>query len=65
MGCGASLDARYDDPMPVLVFGATGLVGGAVAMALLRDRRFQVKAVTRTPTANAARHLAEHGKWLS
>ncbi|XP_025090113.1 nmrA-like family domain-containing protein 1 [Pomacea canaliculata] len=61
MGCGASLDARYDDPMPVLVFGATGLVGGAVAMALLRDRRFQVKAVTRTPTANAARHLAEHG----
>ncbi|KAK7475908.1 hypothetical protein BaRGS_00032876 [Batillaria attramentaria] len=49
----------YDDPMPVVVFGSTGLVGGAVARALLRDRRFQVKAVTRTPTTDVARKLAE------
>ncbi|KAL8572473.1 hypothetical protein ACOMHN_005619 [Nucella lapillus] len=61
MGCGSSLDAMYDDPMPVVVFGATGLVGGAVARALLRDRRFEVKAVTRTPTNDASRKLAEEG----
>nr|KAG5691360.1 hypothetical protein BaRGS_033409 [Batillaria attramentaria] len=61
MGCGSSLDAMYDDPMPVVVFGSTGLVGGAVARALLRDRRFQVKAVTRTPTTDVARKLAEEG----
>ncbi|XP_076456689.1 nmrA-like family domain-containing protein 1 [Babylonia areolata] len=59
MGCGSSLDAMYDDPMPVVVFGATGMLGGAVAKALLRDRRFQVKAVTRTPTTDTARKLAE------
>ena len=62
MGCGSSLDAMYDDPMPVVVFGATGVVGGAVARALLRDRRFEVKAVTRTPTTDVARKLAEEGK---
>ena len=62
MGCGSSLDAMYDDPMPVVVFGATGLVGGAVARALLRDRRFEVKAVTRTPTTDSARKLAEEGE---
>ncbi|XP_076437609.1 nmrA-like family domain-containing protein 1 [Babylonia areolata] len=61
MGCGSSLDAMYDDPMPVVVFGATGLVGGAVARVLLRDRRFEVKAVTRTPTTDVARKLAEEG----
>ena len=53
----------YDDPMPVVVFGCTGLVGGAVARALLRDRRFEVKAVTRTPTTDAARKLAEEGEY--
>ena len=62
MGCGSSLDAMYDDPMPVVVFGATGLVGGAVARALIRDRRFEVKAVTRTPTTDSARKLAEEGE---
>ncbi|KAL8575973.1 hypothetical protein ACOMHN_051991 [Nucella lapillus] len=61
MGCGSSLDAMYDDPMPVVVFGATGLLGGTVAKALLRDRRFEVKAVTRTPTIDTARKLAEEG----
>ncbi|KAK7091790.1 nmrA-like family domain-containing protein 1 [Littorina saxatilis] len=61
MGCGSSLDAMYDDPMPVVVFGATGLVGGAVARALLRDKRFEVKAVTRSPTTDVSRKLAEEG----
>lgn len=61
MGCGSSLDAMYDDPMPVVVFGATGLVGGAVARALLKDKRFEVKAVTRSPTTDVARKLAEEG----
>ena len=44
----------------VLVTGATGHQGGAVARHLL-ERGFQVRAVTRDPTKPAARALAERG----
>ncbi|RUS76785.1 hypothetical protein EGW08_015462 [Elysia chlorotica] len=47
--------------MPVVVIGATGTVGGAVARALLKDHRFTVRAVTRTPSTDQARALAEEG----
>lgn len=51
--------------MPVVVFGATGMIGGAVVRALLKDHRFTVRAVTRTPTTDEARALAEEGKLTS
>ncbi|XP_035824863.1 nmrA-like family domain-containing protein 1 [Aplysia californica] len=61
MGCAGSKDVHLKSPMPVVVFGATGTVGGEVARALLRDHRFAVRAVTRTPTTDQARALAEEG----
>ncbi|KAK6167351.1 hypothetical protein SNE40_021402 [Patella caerulea] len=62
MGCGASLDSRDIDQLNVVVFGATGMIGGAVIRSLLRTGpKFKVKAVTRTPTSDAARQLAEDG----
>jgi uncharacterized protein YbjT (DUF2867 family) len=47
-------------PISVLVTGATGKQGGAVARALL-DRGHDVRALTRDPSAPAARELAAHG----
>ena len=44
----------------VLVTGATGLQGGAVARTLL-ERGHQVRALTRHPDAPAARALGQHG----
>jgi uncharacterized protein YbjT (DUF2867 family) len=44
----------------VLVTGATGQQGGAVAHALL-SRGHRVKALTRKPDSDAARHLASAG----
>src|SRR5258705_6411198 len=44
----------------VLVTGATGSQGGAVAKRLL-DRGHQVRAVTRNPDAPAAKALAARG----
>lgn len=60
MGCGTTKMSAKGQ-MPVVVFGATGTVGGAVARALLKDERFCVRAVTRTPTTDEARALAEEG----
>ena len=45
---------------PVLVSGATGNQGGAVARNLL-ERGFEVRALTRDPDKPAARLLAERG----
>ena len=47
----------------ITVFGATGAQGGGLARAILADRqrRFQLRAVTRTPDSPAARTLAEAG----
>lgn len=48
------------DAPTVLVAGATGLQGGAVARALL-DREVPVRGLTRTPESEAAGALAELG----
>jgi uncharacterized protein YbjT (DUF2867 family) len=45
----------------VVVTGATGRQGGAVARHLLRGRTFRVRALTRDPAKPAARALAELG----
>ena len=62
MGCGSSSEFSDDEPRTVVVFGATGLLGGAVARALLTDPlHFRVRAVTRRPSSEKARKLAEEG----
>ena len=61
MGCGASVvidEAR----MTAVVFGANGMVGGAVAKILVNHPRFTVKAITRKPTSDVVRQLAEDGQ---
>jgi uncharacterized protein YbjT (DUF2867 family) len=45
----------------ILVTGATGQQGGAVARHLLKDRAFTVRALTRSPNKPAARTLAQQG----
>lgn len=47
----------------IAVIGATGAQGGGLVRALLRDpwQRFRVRALTRQPTARAARALAQAG----
>jgi uncharacterized protein YbjT (DUF2867 family) len=50
-------------PRSVLVTGATGQQGGAVARALL-SRGHRVKALTRNPDSDAARHLMLAGAHL-
>ena len=65
MGCSPSSEFPEDEPRTVVVFGATGLLGGAVARALLEDPlRFRVRAVTRRPSSEKARKLAEDGKYF-
>lgn len=62
MGCGSSSEFPDDEPRTVVVFGATGLLGGSVAYALLEDPlRYRVRAVTRRPSSERARKLAEEG----
>ncbi|XP_060066123.1 nmrA-like family domain-containing protein 1 [Ylistrum balloti] len=61
MGCGSSMDS-FDEPKTVVVFGATGLLGGSVARALLSDPfKFRVRCVTRKTNSDKARELAELG----
>lgn len=50
-----------DDARVVLVTGATGKQGGAVARALLTEDSFRVRALTRDPHSAAALILAELG----
>jgi NAD(P)-dependent dehydrogenase (short-subunit alcohol dehydrogenase family) len=62
MGCGSSYDAS-DGPKIVVVFGATGLLGGAIARRLLQEPfLYKVRCVTRRSSSDKARQLAEHGK---
>lgn len=49
-----------NDKKQVLIFGATGNMGGAAARELLR-RGWQVRAVTRNPQSDKARALAQRG----
>ena len=46
----------------IVVFGATGSQGGGVAKALLKDKRFQVRCVTRNTESPKAQALASLGK---
>jgi uncharacterized protein YbjT (DUF2867 family) len=46
--------------MPILVVGATGQQGGAVARHLLANRR-NVRALTRNPSSEAAERLRREG----
>lgn len=43
---------------------ASGAQGGAVARTLLRDEQFEIRAVTRDPSASKAQALAEAGAAL-
>jgi uncharacterized protein YbjT (DUF2867 family) len=52
-----------DQNKKVLVFGATGNIGGAVARELLK-RDWQVRAVTRNPAGDKARALSARGAEL-
>lgn len=62
MGCGSSYDAS-DGPRIVVVFGATGLLGGAIARRLLQEPfLYKVRCVTRRSSSDKARQLAEHGE---
>jgi uncharacterized protein YbjT (DUF2867 family) len=45
----------------VAVLGSTGNQGGSVCKFLLRDGKFKVRAITRDPTKEKARRLAEMG----
>ncbi|TBU98352.1 hypothetical protein DNJ95_10625 [Stutzerimonas kirkiae] len=45
----------------IVVIGATGQQGGAVARALAADGRWQVRAVVRNPASPAATRLSGHG----
>ncbi|XP_041360483.1 nmrA-like family domain-containing protein 1 [Gigantopelta aegis] len=60
MGCSASL-LTDEERISVVVFGASGMVGGAVARALVKNPRFAVKAISRKPGSDALRSLAEGG----
>lgn len=46
---------------PVLIVGATGSQGGAVADRLLENPEFEVHALTRSPDGNTARSLRSRG----
>jgi len=48
-------------PKTIVVLGATGQQGGAVARALLAEGRWQVRAISRNPNSEAARRLAGRG----
>jgi len=60
----ADMNVHHDVQPPVLVLGATGGQGGAVADALIRARR-PVRALVRDPASAAARRLAAAGAQLA
>ncbi|MDE1173780.1 MAG: NmrA/HSCARG family protein [Parvibaculaceae bacterium] len=45
----------------IIVLGATGQQGGAVARALAADGRWNIRTISRNPNADAARRLAGNG----
>ena len=44
------------------VFGATGQQGGAVVRAMLKDKQYTIRAITRNPESEAAIKLKQQGK---
>lgn len=49
-----------DTPL-ITVFGATGNQGGSVVRSLLQNPAFRVRALTRNPSSDAAKKLADAG----
>ena len=47
--------------LSVVVFGATGMIGGAVARALIHSHQFTVTVVTRNPTNFLLRRMEREG----
>jgi len=54
-------DELGESPRLITVFGATGMQGGSVVKALLKDPKYKVRAITRDPESEAAKQLTEQG----
>lgn len=54
-----------EDKKLLVVFGATGIQGGSVVRAILADpaasKQFNIRAVTRNPSKQSAKTLAQQG----
>jgi len=48
-------------PTVIGIIGATGSQGGSLARALLQDKKFSVRPLTRDPSKDAAQKLKEAG----
>ena len=46
----------------IAVFGATGQQGGAVAMAMLKNKQYVIRAITRNPDSEKGIRLKEQGE---
>ena len=46
----------------IAVFGATGQQGGAVVRAMLKDKQYVIRAITRNPESEASIQLKKQGK---
>lgn len=49
------------DKKIIVILGATGQQGGAVARALLADKRWRLRAITRNPASDTAQSLVAQG----
>jgi len=54
-------DLRMSTKKLVTVFGATGMQGGSVVTALLKDGKYAVRAITRKPDDDKSKKLAARG----
>ncbi|XP_041361729.1 nmrA-like family domain-containing protein 1 [Gigantopelta aegis] len=65
MGSGTSgsrkKDVKLVRPVSVVVFGATGMIGGSVARTLSNSQKFKVTVVTRNPSNSLIRRLEKDG----
>jgi len=46
----------------IVVMGATGAQGGAVIRAIMKDKKFKLRAATRNPDSEKAKKLGRNGK---
>lgn len=53
--------SNNDDKKIIVILGATGQQGGAVARALLADKCWRLRAITRNPASDAAKRLVAQG----
>ncbi len=47
----------------IAVLGATGVQGGSVVKALLSDKSWKVRGITRDPSKDTAKTLSAQGVW--